>query len=129
MARPKKQTDEKPVLMWLPVKLDEHELAARAQELAAAERDMDDVEVRQAAYVEAVKELEGEHTEARARVRRLAEIVRDKAEKREVEVRHVRSQALHLRPVVVRQQLEMLHRHGDLVQLGLVARPDELLLG
>jgi len=74
--------------MRLPVKLTPDDLALRAQELADAEATLADAEVRLDAFVEAAKGtrkgIETEIADARAEVGRLARVVRDKAEAREV---------------------------------------------
>ena len=76
--------------MPLPVKLEEKEVALRAQELASAEAELGDAEARLESFVEAAKGtkkgIETEIADFRAEVGRLARIVRDRAEKREVPI-------------------------------------------
>jgi hypothetical protein len=76
--------------MMLPVKLTAPELSLRAQELATHEAVMGDAEERLDRFVEAAKgtkkDIETEITDARAEVRRLARIVRDRSEDRAVPI-------------------------------------------
>jgi hypothetical protein len=76
--------------MALPVKLSEKELSLRAQELASAEGTLDDAERRLDAFVEAAKgtkkEIETEIADARSSVHKLAQVVRDRKEDREVPI-------------------------------------------
>src|SRR5690349_4506741 len=76
--------------MPLPVKLTERELALRAQELATAENELGDAEGRLEKAVEDAKaikkSIESEVAGARHNVRRLARIVRDRQEDREVPI-------------------------------------------
>lgn len=76
--------------MALPVKLSEQDLALRSQELASSESVLGDAETRLDAFVEAAKgtkkEIETEIVEARAMVRRLARVVRERREERDVPI-------------------------------------------
>jgi len=76
--------------MSLPVKLSESEVALRAQELASAESVMGDAETRLDAFVEAAKGtkkgIETEIADARGSVRRLARVVRERREDRDVPI-------------------------------------------
>lgn len=85
------QTEQAKVrTMPLPVKLTEPELALRAQELASAERTLDDAEKRLDNFVEAAKGtkkgIETEIADARGSVRQLARVVRDRKEDRQVPI-------------------------------------------
>lgn len=76
--------------MPLPVQLTKPELDVRAQELASAEGVLDEAETRLDRWTEAAKEtkkgIENEISDARDDVRRLALIVREGREKRDVQV-------------------------------------------
>lgn len=76
--------------MPLPVKLTEAEMALRAQELATAEGVLGDAELRLETWIEAAKgtkkQIENEITDARTEVHRLAQVVRDRSERRDVPV-------------------------------------------
>ena len=76
--------------MSLPVKLNPAELSLRAQELASAEHVMGDAEQRLDQFVEAAKGtkkgIETEIADARGEVRRLARVVRDRSEERQVPI-------------------------------------------
>lgn len=82
--------DAKVRTMPLPVKLTEGELSLRAQELASAESVLGDAERRLASFVEAAKGtkkgIETEIGEARFEVGRLARVVRERKESREVPI-------------------------------------------
>jgi hypothetical protein len=76
--------------MQLPVKLNPAELALRSQEMASAEQVLGDAEQRLDQFVEAAKGtkkgIEAEIEDARANVRRLARVVRERAEDRAVPI-------------------------------------------
>jgi len=76
--------------MPLPVKLTPAEVALRAQEMASAESKLGECETRLEQFVEASKgtkkQIETEIDDARGEVRRLARVVRDRAEIRAVPV-------------------------------------------
>lgn len=76
--------------MPLPVKLTDAELAIRAQELATSEQTLADAELRLEQLVESAKagkkSVENEIADARAKVGRLARVVRDRKEDRDVPI-------------------------------------------
>lgn len=76
--------------MSLPVRLSEDDVALRAQELATAEKVLTDSENRLESFVESAKgtkkKLETEIDTARYAVGRLAEVVRERRELREVPI-------------------------------------------
>lgn len=76
--------------MQLPVKLGEPELALRAQELATAEQTLSDAERKLEDFVESAKgtkkAIETDISEARFRVSKLARVVRERKEEREVPI-------------------------------------------
>lgn len=79
--------------MTLPVKLTPAELSLRAQELASHEAVLGDAETRLTQFVEAAKGtkkgIEGEVSQARFTVSKLARIVRDRQEYRDVPILEV----------------------------------------
>lgn len=76
--------------MSLPVKLTPAELSLRSQEMASAEAILTDAEVRLESFIEAAKgtkkTIETEISDARFEVARLARVVRDRSENREVPI-------------------------------------------
>lgn len=76
--------------MSLPVKLSVPELSLRSQEMASAEAILTDAEVRLESFIEAAKgtkkTIETEISDARFEVARLARVVRDRQENREVPI-------------------------------------------